>query len=355
MLDFQDMFESYRKTKEKTWAHDRSKTVGASEIFGCIRKGWLEKHKADHGFDRDSDEGDSWGAAFRGDILEEHYVNPALLHATPEGCKLLMVGENQVTLIDGLNSATPDGLLVGLPRDALAKYGVNDIKSNCIMIEIKSIDPRFNLMEEKAIHHGQCQQQMGIIRAKTKWRPYYAVILYVDASFLDQITVFVVKYEEGKYKAAKKRADIIMNETDPSLLRPEGIIAGGCQYCKWTKACATISKTSIPTTKDKELDMADQEKLLDMAIELKEIEAQAKELEAEVKERKQDIKDELIRLNQRWFKVEGQGIVVDGKWGTQKGRETLDSKALEESGIDLTPFKKRGEDFETFKIQVKAK
>ena len=164
-LDFDAMFASYHATQAKTWDHDRSKTVGASEIFGCIRKGWFEKHKnGKNKYDPDEDDS-SWGAALRGDILEEHYVVPALYHSIPKGTKLLLAGADQQTLISGLNSVTPDGLLVGLKRDALAKYGIPDIKSNCILIEMKSIDPRAGLSEEKSIHRGQFQQQMGIIRS----------------------------------------------------------------------------------------------------------------------------------------------------------------------------------------------
>ena len=44
-IDIKAIFDSYYESRQKTWAHDRSKTVGASEVFGCVRKGWFEKHK----------------------------------------------------------------------------------------------------------------------------------------------------------------------------------------------------------------------------------------------------------------------------------------------------------------------
>lgn len=352
-IDFKEIFDSYNKSQEKVWEHDRTKTAGASEIFGCIRSSWFSKHAGGKNkYDPDEKE-DSWGAMMRGDILEEHYVVPAMHHGLPEGVKMLMAGADQQTLIHNLNSATPDGLIVGVERDALAKYGVPDLKSNCFMFEIKSIDPRSNLPEEKAVHHGQCQQQMGIIREKTKWRPYFAVIIYVDASFLDKIKVFIVPYEASKWKAAQKRADMIFNTDDPKDLKPEGHFNDGCKFCKWKGACSIVQIGSIPKAKAGEIAEEDQYELSALLDEAKEVEAAMKEAKADLEEIKQEIKDKLMAMDKRWFNFEKDGQAYEASWSSQKGRETFDKKAAEAAGLDLSAFTKTGNPFEKFSIKVK--
>src|SRR5690606_31829838 len=132
-----------------------------------------------------------------------YHVVPAMEYL-PAPAKLTMGGSVQETIVLGRNSATPDGLIVGLDKEPLSLYGIENIRSNCVVLEIKSIDPRVNLKEEKDIHHGQTQVQMGIIRETTKFRPNYAVIIYVDASFLDNIKVYVVEFDAKKWEVAKK-------------------------------------------------------------------------------------------------------------------------------------------------------
>lgn len=351
-IDIQQIFEKYKLTQEKIWEHDRSKTVGASEIFACIRKGWFEKNPKNK-YDPDEENG-SWGAMLRGDIIEEHYVVPAFEVGLPEGVKMLMAGSNQTTLIDGLNSATPDGLIVGVDRDALAGYGIPDIKSNCFGLEIKSIDPRSNLHEEKAVHHGQCIQQMGLMREKTKWRPYYTVIVYVDASFLDNIKVFIVPFDKGKWAAAKKRADMIFNTDDPKDLTPEGHITNTCTYCRWKKACSLVQIGSIPADNRDELDEADKNTLMDLTAEAADIQKKMKEFKEDLDTIKQEIKDELTRLDRRYYTIEEEGVKYEARWSSQAGRQTFDKKAAEEAGLDLEPFMKEGNPFEKFEVKVKV-
>lgn len=349
-LDFKEIFQTYADSRKKTWAHDRSLTVGASEIFGCLRKGWFEKNK-NNKYDKDDDDS-SWGATMRGDIIEEHYVVPALEVGLPKEYKLLLGGDDQQTFIDGLNSATPDGLIVGLPRDALANYGIPDIKSNCVGLEIKSIDPRMNLVEEKTIHHGQCIQQMGLVRTKTKWRPYYTVILYVDASFLDQIKVFVVEWSPQKWKAAQKRADMIFNTDDPKDIRPEGKLNDGCKFCKWQTACSIVTIGSIPPDVKTELDDEDRDTLLELIQKERENDKLMKELKEESAEIKQEIKDEFSRLGRRWCSIKYDGYEFSARWSSQKGRQSFDKKAAEDAGIDLEPFMKTGDPIETFSCKL---
>jgi len=40
------LIKQYGASLKKEWNHDRSKTVGASEIGKCARRVWFEKHDA---------------------------------------------------------------------------------------------------------------------------------------------------------------------------------------------------------------------------------------------------------------------------------------------------------------------
>lgn len=360
ILDFQGMFQGYVDENQKVWDHDRQSTMGASEAFSCLRQTWFKKN-LEKTVDKDGnpkypkDEGakSSWGAAERGNLIEEHWVVPVLRSQLPPKVILDFEGDNQTTFVYGLNSATPDGLYAGLTRDALSKYGIPDIESDCVLIEIKSIDPRTNLTEEKTIHHGQAQVQMGIINSMTEYKPKYCVILYIDASFLDEIKVFIVKYDPNVFKAARNRAKRVFEIKDPALIPAEGKISDGCSYCEFKASCAKVSKEDIPKD-DKfknKLDTDETDRLYELAV----LEREADADEKEAKERKSKLREEIKEImrdaDTRKAKDEELGFSVSWVW--QAGRVSYDTKAMEADGIDLTPYKKEGEGFEKMTITVK--
>jgi hypothetical protein len=120
---------AYAKTTARQFT-DRENTVGASEIGQCARKVFFGKNAGDrvYGAVSDEDYTDPWGAALRGRLFEDHFWVPAL--RARHGDKLLFAGAQQRTLISGFLSATPDGLLIDQPRDALAALGITDIGVN---------------------------------------------------------------------------------------------------------------------------------------------------------------------------------------------------------------------------------
>ena len=187
----------------------------------------------------------TWGAALRGDLIEQHFWVPGLKASLPPGIELLYAGDKQQTLFDGYVSATPDGLLVGVEADCLAHLGVPHIINECmtsphaLLIECKSIDPRMNLRNPKPEHVFQVQIAMGVLRVATKYKPAYALLTYINASFLNDITEFAIRFDPVIYRAAKDRSRRIMGATDPSELPPEGKMAGGaeCRYCAWSEQC----------------------------------------------------------------------------------------------------------------------
>lgn len=351
VFDFKAMFQAHVDANQKVWDHDRSSTLGASEAFGCLRKAWFDKKGEDAGYKPDADFSQSWGAMERGNVMEEHWVVPVLETQMPAGTKFHFgSGEDQVTYVYGPNSATPDGLYTGCSRDALSMYGIEDIESDCFMVEIKSIDPRSNLTEEKAQHHGQVQQQLGVIRSMTEYKPMYAVIIYINASFYDEITVFVVKFNEDDWRSARVRAKRLNEAKDAKDIYAEGILADACDYCKWKEACGAINKAAVPTKERKEAFTEEQKiELRKLAIRERQLDAQMKALKEEKDDVRADLKDMLAMAQTKT----GSGEDFKVTWTWQNGRETLDQKAMEEAGIDLTDFKKKGAGFEKLTVTVK--
>lgn len=334
--------------------HDRLDTVGASEIGQCLRKTWFTKNETPP----DASYQDRYGARLRGNLIEENYWVPALRAAY--GSRLLWAGEEQKTLVDGYLSATPDGLLTGLERDCLAgsPFNIEDIgPSTCVVVEAKSIDPRANLRGgERPAHSFQTQAQMGLIRHATAYRPEVALISYVDASFLDDVTEFAVKWEPSIYEAAKSRAAKIMTSTTALDLPPEGKLSGGseCAYCPWSSACAHVTVAGVPATAAASLGdnaVAELHALRNAAVAAKEF---ADDSATALAGANEDIK-EFLRTHQVRGHKEGGAEPWSVAWSTVKGREGIDlaalSAAVHDAGLDLAPFKKSGDPYD--RLQVK--
>ena len=354
-IDFAAGFDAYNAAHQKVWRHDRSKSVGASEAFGCLRKGWFGKHNAE----KDPDASNSWGALKRGDLIEEYWVEPATrwyLETHFKNARLIMGGKRQRTLIDETArlSATPDGLVIGADDDALALYGVPSLGgSGCFNFEIKSVDPRVNLREEKAIHRGQTIVQMGLTRQTTRYKPNHAVILYADASFLDDINVFVIPFDQRTYDAAKVRAQQIFETKDPGDLLPEGKIDGTCDYCPYKIACAVASRELTPTdgeaSGDNMPDFIMEEFAEALALE-REAAAAKKEVERTHNEAKETVKHLLREVGKR--RVQVGDLKASLSW--IKGKLSYDIKAALADGVDLSAYERRSEGYDMIRITDKG-
>jgi CRISPR/Cas system-associated exonuclease Cas4 (RecB family) len=320
----------------REFSHDRANTIGASEVGACLRKTWFTKNETPH----DPGYIDRYGARLRGNLIEDHYVVPALRKAY--GDRFHMGGDQQSTVVDGYLSATPDGVIVGVERDCLADLGVPDIgDSSCIAIEIKSIDPRAELNDRARPQHTfQTQVQMGLLRAHTPYKPDYALISYIDASFLDEVTEFPVAFDPSIFAAAHYRAEAIMVATDPQELWPEGKLAGGaeCRFCPYASHCAAVTVSGIPREEHALGDnvMAEFKALHDQE---RSCANDIDQFERELGAVRQAIKD-LLRTN-GVRRVHGDGWSID--WSPVKGRQTVDLKAIEADGFDLDPYRKQGD------------
>lgn len=332
ILSVKAMLHAYASSLRKEWKHDRSKTVGASEIGGCQRRTRFDKH----GTPRDEGYIDSWGGALRGTVIENHYCVPGVAMCVPAGWDFLNAGNDQHTLSSGYLSATPDGMLV------------NGETGETVVIEFKSIDPRADLSKEKASHHFQAQVQLGLIRETTEYKPDYAVLVYVNASFYDDITEFFIPYSPRIYQAAQARARDIMTADNALGLPPEGKMAGGdeCKYCAWASHCAEVTVAGVPKDEN-ELDADAIKQLLALRDAERGLLANKEEAKRDHAEIIEDIKEFLRAHDTRRVKGEGWSV----SYSVVGGRSTLDTQAVEAAGLDLSAYYKPGKPAERIVIR----
>lgn len=329
------LLRRYGAGLRKQFAHDRLATLGSSENGRCARQSAFAKLEVppDPGYV------ETWGAALRGDLIEQHFWVPGLFASLPRGMRLLYAGDEQQTRVDGYLSATPDGLLTGVPRDCLAHLGIADIGSGELLVECKSIDPRVNLLRPKPEHVYQVQVSTGVLRATTDHQPEMALLTYVNASFLNDVTEFAVRFDPVTYRAAGDRARRILGARVPADLPPEGKMAGGdeCRYCAWAEQCIGATIAGIPPAANG---------LGSNAIgELKAL----RDAERDLAQRGEEWETlhanacEAIKEFLREHKVRGhRGDNWSVSWGPVAGRRTIDTAALEAAGVELSPFRKEG-------------
>jgi hypothetical protein len=223
-------------------------------------------------------------------------------------------------------SATPDGLLIEQPADALAGLGVADIGSDAsVVIECKTIDPRARLDGPRPEHVFQAQVQIGLIGELTKHRPEWAVISYANASFLGDIVEFPVRFDPAVFATAKKRATQIAVATSPGELKPEGWIAGGreCEFCPFTKACGVI-RHAVPTQPQAAPpDPQFVAEIVDAARDAKRQRAEVEAATTALREIEHGIRERLRIRGVR--QINGDGVAVT--WSAVKGRPSYDMAA----------------------------
>jgi len=344
-IDFAGMFDAYSALNEKEWKYDRQLSLGASEVFTCLRKCFFKKF----GYEADDDYVPDWGAARRGDVIENNVAVPSVMAVIPEGASLIYAGEEQETLKKGRLSATPDGLVIDVASDVLSQLGVEDIESDCFVTEFKSFDPRASIKGAKPVHVGQVQVQMGLIHELTPYRPEYALIIYFNASFISDIRIFWVKRDPKMYDAAKLRSNKVYATKDPKDLMPEGKINGDCKLCEFTEECAVVQGDTSPKVRTA-VDSETHERLAALAVEQKKWDAVKKEAEQEKK-----IAEEQIKAILREKQTKGVGddsFSISLSWS--KGKSSLDLLSMADDGIDLSKYQKTGSGFDTLRVKLKG-
>jgi len=241
MKDILEFAKQFARDNKVAFSHDRSKTVGASEIGQCIRKTVYGKLKTpmDDGYV------DENGFATRGNVMEDAYTAPLIrAWCQANGGELLWSGQSDQISLVGENvplSVTPDGLAINMPRDILLPWGIEDIgEDRSFVVEMKSISPRYRKENlPKAAHVPQTLAQIGMVRSATEHKPDGGIIVYVEADDFWNLNIFPVPFDEKAFKALVRRADLILKTRDPNKVPPEGKMKGGgdCGECPFARAC----------------------------------------------------------------------------------------------------------------------
>jgi hypothetical protein len=315
--------------------HGMLDVVGASEIGMCLRRIKFARQA--------STIVENWGAAQRGVTFENHFWVPAM--RARYGRNLLYTGKQQRSLVHGQLRATPDGLLINQRRNVLQDLQVGDIgPSGVIVLDCKTIDPRINLGQPKPEHEFQAQVQMALLRITTKYRPDYALLSYVNASFYDDVVEFAIRYDGAVYDAARKRAAAVAAAISPSELLPEGWIAGGreCEYCPFKEPCHSM-RGEVPVSNTANFDKGLLDQVAALAREERRWNAKAGGAGEEQRKIQHTIK-ELLRMHEL-NRVAHDGIVV--VWSPVKGRIAFDMVALRDAaqrlGLDVQQFETVGQ------------
>ena len=337
-----EALHAYVVENQRQFTHDRTKTIGASEIGQCARKLWFLKHQTD----KDAGHVDRWGAAQRGNLIEVLWAKAMREHAGAG--KLHYAGRYQKTFFDDVSplSATPDGLLeLDLPT------GHEEL-----LLECKSIDPRARMESIRSEHEAQVQVAMGILNCTTKWRPREAIVSYIDASFLDEVKEFRVPFDRQVFATLRLRAKTIMAANSADALRPEGVIAGGqeCEHCAFRSSCSAMRAGAVPTREEplEPLDEVALSRLSTMASDRARLKQLTEKLERETKEIEQTIKELLRQHGTRRVDAEGLRIV----WSPLKGRPSWDwpklRAAAEKVGLDLAKFERVGDPSDRLEVRL---
>jgi hypothetical protein len=349
---------SYMFAIHRPW--DRSQSVGASEVGSCARRVWFSKFQDSTRLARDSDRPDRSGARHRGDLIEKNLWLPALRHTY--GSRLIWAGDEQHTFGEGqLLTATPDGLLIDMPNDALKEFGIpsliaDDFSSDrSIVVDCKSVDPRILIDGVKFEHRMQVVVQIGLIRQETNYRPRVGLLSYIDASWHDEVEEHVVIFDQQIFEHAQRRAAMIMSTPSVDVLRPEGWIdnKGECEHCPWSNACARV-RSAVPETPDNALSPEQTAALITLGREYKLARQQADSAEQSAREMQVALKDQMRAHDAT--RVSADGVAIT--WSRVKGRRSTDIKALREAaegaGIDTAAFERTGEGTDRLVVTMKA-
>lgn len=366
MLDLKEAAKAYLEGSKKSFSHNRSLTIGASEIGACARRVWYEKKLGKAGYDPDFKE--SLGAATRGDIIEDNYTTEIVKHAVrtqlARDAELIWAGragQQTLTAPQWYMSATPDGMIINAPLNVLAHEGISTIISPQLVTEMKSFDPRI-LAESlpKQQHVDQLIMQMGLIRKEGTYSPAFGIIVYVNASFLDDVRIFPVAYNPDTFTAQIRRALYIMGANDADQVRPEGKIAGEkeCQHCPFAGRCIGYAKRVGKNTTTLEAVPKEDAQVIRHYVEaIGDFEQKAKHLSQTADEYRAGLKEALAAHRLRG--VNGHlrdGTSFEIRWSTTTPRGTWQTEKLEEflksHGKDPDEFRNVGKIGERLSIKL---
>lgn len=343
---------------QKEWAHDRSKTVGGSEVFRCHRWAYFKKRMPERAELPEDPDDISWGTAERGNVMEAWAVERLRETLGPEACRYM--GTDQVTLIDddAPLSATSDGLIIEQPRDFLSNYGVPDMGAdvNDCAAEIKTFDPRSSDLRETARPRniGQNIVQMGLYQRKTNHKPRWGLLMYFNPANLQDIRPFAVPYDDQVYKNAQARATKVFHpDMTAKDFQAEGKFTNQCAHCEFTQVCYETEMSMFPE-EIISLDKID-------PLQVKELEALTRSVAAarateKAAEKANKEGSATLRMLMMEIGTQRAGDLKKDGWSVnirrQEGKIGVDKEMLKEDGL-LEKYERQGNDFFVLTPKVK--
>jgi hypothetical protein len=345
LSEFDAFVRGFIEDSHAGFDHDRSLTVGASEIEKCARATAYKKS----GTPQDDGYSENPGFAHRGNILEDHWFAPlATKWYRGMKAKLLYAGQqNQMSIVaeEAHASATPDGVAIKVPANALHDLkGGDAFQGGELLNEFKSIDPNVNVARlPRPWHAGQVNYGLGLVRAATDHRPKFGLLWYGNCSELTKITRFVIPFHKGKFRQQLERAKLIMSaRKKPEQLAPEGKINGGkeCETCPFAHRCLGFAAW-VPKG-ERALKSRDRSRVAKLAEEVEDSKKKIAEAEQLRRDKEATLKATLTELGTNSAEI-GQTKI---QWSRTEGSERLDQakmlKKLIAHGYKRSQFTTKG-------------
>lgn len=322
---------------------DRNEFLTSSEVASCLRMAFFGKTPNRYPRKVQSTN----GYAERGNAIEAWLVEK-FKHLKKLGYKFEYMGKDQRSFYhaDLGISGTPDGLMT-----------TPDGKK--ILLEIKSIDPRFNKNNlPKKPHIWQTQQNMFLVEHCLNIKLDGAILFYIDASNVFDISEFPVSYDPDTVQRTIERANALWDATDPEQLEGEGVYNGDCDYCAFTMHCSKTVGMLKALEKAGEAaapffgvpgDAGETEVDAELVAKVEQF-VEAWSMMKEYGDQKEEVEDEIKQA----VEARGGRLQVHG-WQLSTtmmaGRETVDRKAAAAAGVDLDPFVKVGAPFVMMRVK----
>lgn len=325
MIDFKKAIVSGGAVISDTvFSFDRDAYVNASELGGCIRRQWFDKH----GTEPDADHVEYWGYANRGTHGERYLVDALLADGQP----LKFAGNDQESIQSGDFSATPDGFII----TNLGFHGV----------EFKTIDPRTNKANlPRARHVLQIQLAMALFAETTALPPLGGTIIYMDASNYNDITECYVAFDQDVVKKNERRAAQILRAANVNSLDREGKTSGECKSFN----CPFVGSCGVELPAEKAARRGNRGSKLDQAMQAYvDCKTAGEAVKEGLEEAREAIKVEMTQRKVTFIKVGAYTATYEAI----AGRTTYDTKKMKADGVKIDAYKKVGKASERLTIKA---
>jgi CRISPR/Cas system-associated exonuclease Cas4 (RecB family) len=326
---------------------DRAEFLTSSEVSKCLRWTFFSKHQLRFPLPKGADGNN--GFAARGHAVEAAFVEKIKLLET-QGYRFEYLGADQRSFYDadiGL-SGTPDGLMY-LPD------------GSCYLLELKSIDPRFNKNNlPKKGHIPQTVQNMYLVQKCLGIKLAGGILFYIDASNLWDVMEFPVAFDQDLVELSWNRATELWDALEPTDLEPEGVFTGDCDLCPFTDHCSQAVGMSALLAKSRDLAGPFLASVEPSVLNAEEESTMETWLGAMAERKKWETAEDAVKKDVQMLVTEhGGAVITKGKTlvtaKMSEGRAGIDKVLLVAAGVDLASVTSQGKPFITLNVKESKK